>query len=63
IFRSDFVKKKIIPPDVERNHKNISTIAGIVWRKMTPEEKHPWEGLAIIESDRHKAMYPGYRYS
>ncbi|KDQ49739.1 hypothetical protein JAAARDRAFT_113690, partial [Jaapia argillacea MUCL 33604] len=63
LFRSDFVRKKKIPASVEHDHRNISRIAGKIWKAMEPEERKPWEVLAEEERRRHKEKYPGYRYT
>ena len=63
LFRCDFVRQKKIPPDVENDHRNISRIAGSVWREMTAEDKAPWVKMAETEKEVHMKLNPGYRYS
>ncbi|KZV90907.1 hypothetical protein EXIGLDRAFT_598613, partial [Exidia glandulosa HHB12029] len=62
LFRCDFVKRGVVPASVERDHRNISRIAGRTWRLMTPEQKRPWELLAAREKADHARMYPDYKY-
>ncbi|EGN97655.1 hypothetical protein SERLA73DRAFT_139986, partial [Serpula lacrymans var. lacrymans S7.3] len=63
MFRCDFVEQKKVPEAVENDHRNISRIAGKLWREMSKEEKQPWIELAEKEKERHAAQYPNYRYS
>ena len=63
LFRCDFVRQKKVPADVESDHRNISRIAGSVWREMTVEDKAPWVEMAEAEKEVHMKLNPGYRYS
>ncbi|GLB38869.1 hypothetical protein LshimejAT787_0600310 [Lyophyllum shimeji] len=63
LFRCDFVRQKKVPADVENDHRNISRIAGGVWRTMREEERRPWVEMAEKEKERHGREYPGYRYT
>jgi hypothetical protein len=63
IFRSDLWRKRKVDPEVERDHRNISVIAGILWRKLPPEEQKPYQLRAIQEKQRHALANPGYKYS
>jgi hypothetical protein len=63
IFRSDFVAQNRVPSSVERNHQNISKIAGAVWKAMPSEEKAIWYRRADEEKDEHARQYPGYQYN
>ncbi|KAG0706989.1 hypothetical protein DFH29DRAFT_872018 [Suillus ampliporus] len=62
LFRCDFVQQKKIPGNVERDHRNLSRIAGKIWRGMKKEQQKPWIDLALQEKERHAKMYPGYKY-
>ncbi|EJD54333.1 hypothetical protein AURDEDRAFT_37295, partial [Auricularia subglabra TFB-10046 SS5] len=62
LFRCDFVKRGVVPASVERDHRNISRIAGRAWRLMTPDQKRPWELRAAIEKEEHAKAHPGYKY-
>ncbi|KAG5643242.1 hypothetical protein DXG03_001292 [Asterophora parasitica] len=63
LFRCDFVRQKKVPEDVENDHRNISRIAGSVWRLMSNADKAPWVDMADQEKKRHLKAYPGYRYT
>ncbi|KAG7091469.1 hypothetical protein E1B28_010500 [Marasmius oreades] len=62
LFRCDFVKQKKIPESVEGNHRNISRIAGILWRQMSKDQRRPWMDMAEVEKKMHEKKFPGYRY-
>ncbi|KAI0090033.1 hypothetical protein BDY19DRAFT_1003800 [Irpex rosettiformis] len=59
-FRSDLCRSGRIH---ERDHRQISRIAGHLWQKMSDELKMPFHHLAAIEKQQHKARYPGYKYA
>lgn len=63
LFRCDFVAAKLIPSNVENDHRNISRIAGAVWKKLDVIQRSPWTTRAIDEKRVHKARYPDYRYN
>jgi hypothetical protein len=63
LFRCDFVRQGKVPPTVERDHRNISRIAGNFWRHMSEADKSPWVRMAEREKAMHKKANPGYRYT
>jgi hypothetical protein len=63
LFRCDFVAQKKIPASVEPDHRNISRIVGRIWKAMGEEDRRPWVEEAKRERERHKRLYPQYRYS
>jgi HMG (high mobility group) box len=63
LFRSDFVAQKKIPASVEPDHRNISRIVGRIWKAMSDEARQPWIEEAKRERERHKRLYPQYRYA
>lgn len=63
LFRCNFVHQKKVPNDIENDHRNISRIAGGVWREMTDEDKAPWIQMAEQEKITHSQIHPGYRYT
>jgi hypothetical protein len=63
LFRCDFVAQKKIPASVEPDHRNISRIVGRIWKAMSDEDRRPWVEEAKKERERHKRLYPEYRYS
>jgi hypothetical protein len=62
LFRTAFVRSGHVPADVEPDHRNLSRIAGEVWRRMSPAEKKKWNDLANEVKEEHKKEYPNYRY-
>ena len=62
LFRTAFVRSGHIPTDVEPDHRNLSRIAGEVWRRMTPAEKKKWNDLADEVKEEHKRVHPNYRH-
>ncbi len=62
LFRCDFVRQQTIPQAVERDHRNLSRIAGIMWRGMTQEMRKPWIAMAEREKREHAERWPAYRY-
>ncbi|KAF9459887.1 high mobility group box domain-containing protein, partial [Collybia nuda] len=62
LFRCDFVRQGKVPTDVENDHRNISRIAGRVWREMSVREREPWVKMAEEEKKMHGRVHPGYRY-
>jgi len=63
LFRCDFVAQKKIPASVEPDHRNISRIVGRIWKAMGEEGRRPWIEEAKREREKHKRLYPQYRYS
>ena len=63
LFRCDFVAQKKIPASVEPDHRNISRIVGRIWKAMSDEDRLPWVEEAKKEREKHKRLYPQYRYS
>ncbi|KAF9021236.1 HMG-box [Hymenopellis radicata] len=62
LFRCDFVRQQTIPHSVERDHRNLSRIAGMMWRGMTEEMRKPWMAMAEREKREHAERWPEYRY-
>ncbi|KXN83169.1 Sex-determining region Y protein [Leucoagaricus sp. SymC.cos] len=62
LFRCDFVQQRV-PEDVVNNHRDLSRIAGYMWRKMSVEQKQPWFEKAELEKRYHAEMFPLYRYA
>jgi HMG (high mobility group) box len=63
LFRCDFVAQKKIPASVEPDHRNISRIVGRIWKAMSDDDRRPWVEEARKEREKHKRLYPQYRYS
>lgn len=62
IFRSHTVSQKLIPKEVEKDHRNISRIVAHMWKSLAPEERALYEQIAKEEKERHKQLHPDYRY-
>ncbi|KIY68446.1 hypothetical protein CYLTODRAFT_326150, partial [Cylindrobasidium torrendii FP15055 ss-10] len=61
LFRCDFVRQKVVPEEYERDHCNLSRIAGAVWNVMSKSDKAPWIDLAQLEKKEHAERYPHLR--
>ena len=62
IFRSHTVSQKLIPKEVEHDHRNISRIIAHMWKSLSPEDRAHYEQMAKEEKERHKLFFPDYRY-
>ncbi|KAH7886713.1 hypothetical protein F5I97DRAFT_1037958 [Phlebopus sp. FC_14] len=63
LFRCDLIRQRKTQAVSEVDGRNISRVAGEIWREMSPEEKQPWLELALKEKERHALLYPEYKYS
>lgn len=45
-----------------RTNSEISREIGQRWRGLSDKEKQYWHDLALQEKERHKLMYPDYKY-
>lgn len=62
IFRSHTVSQKLIPKEVENDHRNISRIIAHMWKSLDPADRAYYEEIAREEKERHKKLFPNYRY-
>lgn len=62
LFRSDFVQQRV-PEEVINDHRDLSRLAGCMWRKMSDLQKRPWFEKAELERRYHSEVFPQYRYS
>ncbi|KAL4075911.1 hypothetical protein J3A83DRAFT_2068849 [Scleroderma citrinum] len=62
LFRSDFLKKRTIPEEVEKRQQNLSRIAGQCWKMLSAEERALWYDRAAAVTAAHHAKYPDYRF-
>ncbi len=62
IFRSHIVSQKLIPKEVEHDHRNISRIIAHMWKSLAQEDRAHYEKIAYEEKERHKQLFPNYRY-
>ncbi|KAG8993954.1 hypothetical protein FRB90_000567 [Tulasnella sp. 427] len=63
LFRTNFVAEAKLTKGTEADHRNISKIAGAVWRSLLPDEKLKWHNKALEEKEAHRKKYPNYRYT
>ncbi|KAJ7596772.1 hypothetical protein C8J56DRAFT_296635 [Mycena floridula] len=61
LYRSDLWRQQRENP-VERDHRQISRIAGLCWNRLSPEEKRPWEDAAAQRKALHAKENPDYKY-
>lgn len=63
LFRSELWAKEKIKSTVERDHRQISRIAGHVWNKLSDKERAPYKRRAELAKKRHAEEYPDYKYA
>ncbi|KAF7306510.1 HMG box domain-containing protein [Mycena indigotica] len=61
-FRSDWWAKNKHRPDITRDHRQISRLAGIEWRALPDAERAKYAVKAEIAKQRHAKMFPQYHY-
>ncbi|KAL8293301.1 hypothetical protein RQP46_000002 [Phenoliferia psychrophenolica] len=62
LFRSHVAADMISNTEGHKQQKNISVVAGDLWRDFEPEEKKVWELLAEQEKRDHREKYPAYKF-
>ncbi|KAH9468473.1 hypothetical protein MJO28_004778 [Puccinia striiformis f. sp. tritici] len=62
LFRSHACSSNLIPPTVEKDHRQISRIVSHMWKSLPADEKLKWERKAEEEKDLHRKLHPDYRY-
>ncbi|KIJ20197.1 hypothetical protein PAXINDRAFT_30374, partial [Paxillus involutus ATCC 200175] len=62
LYRSDFLKRRTIPPEVEKRQQNLSCIAGQCWNMLPDDEKAVWHDKAAAVQAAHYAKYPFYKF-
>jgi hypothetical protein len=63
LFRSDLWAKKRVSSNVERDHRQISRIAAMLWNGLDEEQRRPFREQAKAEKERHALTWPNYKYS
>ena len=63
LFRSDFLKRGVIPSHVECRQQNLSRIVGQVWNMLDPEVKAKWHEQAAIALIEHQRKNPDYKFT
>ncbi|KAH7887789.1 hypothetical protein F5I97DRAFT_889449 [Phlebopus sp. FC_14] len=62
LYRSDFLRRRTVPPEVEHRQQNLSRIAGQCWNLLSEEEKDVWHNEAAAVRAAHYAKYPFYKF-
>ncbi|KAI6045148.1 hypothetical protein EDC04DRAFT_204315 [Pisolithus marmoratus] len=62
VFRSWLWNKNDLK-NVERDNRNVSRIAGSIWRDFSEEQRAPFRKMAEETKMRHAQLYPEYRYT
>jgi hypothetical protein len=62
LFRSDFLKRKLISTDQETRQHRLSIVAAKCWHKLSKEEKTKWFLEAEREKKRHARKYADYKF-
>lgn len=60
LYRSDFLKRRAIPPEVEKRQQNLSRIAGQCWNLLPEIEKAVWYGKAAVVRAEYLARHPSH---
>ncbi|KAG5646623.1 hypothetical protein DXG03_002927 [Asterophora parasitica] len=63
LYRSDFLRRGIIPSHVERRQQNLSRIAGQCWNLLPGEEKAQWQERAAQVLLEHQKRNPDYKFT
>lgn len=63
IYRSELIKSRSIPEDVEHRQQNISRLAGECWNLLSPEEKAKYHEKAAEVLREHQRLNPDYKFT
>lgn len=63
LFRSDFLKRGVIPDHIERRQQTLSRVAGQVWNLMAKEEQQIWFDRAAQVLNEHRRKNPNYKFT
>lgn len=61
LYRSDFLKRQVVPPEVEKRQQNLSRIAGQCWNMLPETEKAIWFSKAEVIRADHRAKYHSHK--
>lgn len=61
LYRSDFLKRQAVPPEVERRQQNLSRIAGQCWNMLLETEKAIWYDKAAAVRAEYCARYLSHK--
>lgn len=62
MFRSHYMRNNNTP-EANKLQNHLSRNAGIVWKKLSPEQQEPFYRLADDAKERHRIKYPNYCYA
>ena len=62
LYRSDFVKKGLIPSNIESQQQTLSVLASKCWKRLGAEERGIWVELAEKRKREHSIRYPAFAY-
>lgn len=62
LFRSDFWAQQK-ESAVERDHRNVSRAAGVLWNALPEHEREQYRHKAQLKKKAHARMYPDYKYT
>lgn len=63
VYRMEFVNKEENRKKFNYSQPALSRACGEAWRKLTLEERKPYQELSVNEGIKHAIENPGYRYS
>ncbi|KAJ7071399.1 hypothetical protein C8F01DRAFT_1077524 [Mycena amicta] len=61
-FRSDWCKKNKDSAAVVRDHRQVSRLAGIEWKRLSAAQRETYAEKAEMAKQKHAEMYPQYHY-
>ncbi|KAI0320206.1 hypothetical protein OF83DRAFT_1044715, partial [Amylostereum chailletii] len=62
LFRSDLLRKGVIPSSETRKQQDLSKVAGQIWNMMPVDEKKKWQDRGREALLAHAAANPGYKF-
>lgn len=63
LFRLRLMNSGLIPDHIKSCQKSVSSIAGQVWRVLTPAQKAIWYAQAAATSSQHRQENPDYKFT
>jgi hypothetical protein len=63
LYRSWFIRNRVISTRIETNHSKLSKIIGKSWRDLPEQEKQEWDSKARAVNAEHMQKFPKYVFS
>lgn len=63
IYRSHMWAKQKVTRQVEKDHRQISRIAGILWNQLSTAQQDPYRDVAERAKRIHRELHPDYKYA